>query len=141
MRALKRAWYWIEEPRTLKVFYLGVYLLAVWVGMVTLINPPNSIEGALGSAITSFWAGLIVLGGVGAAATILPGWWWAERLSVWLIILGVAIYEGVVIYLHVVGAQGSSRLTQAGFVAMAALLFILRLILTRKWDFEPRRLG
>lgn len=141
MRALKRAWYRIQEPRTLKVFYLAVYLLAVWVGMVTLINPPTSIEGALGSAITAFWAGFIVIGGVGAALTVLPGWWWVEKLSVWLILCGIAIYQGVVIWLHIAGAEGSSRLTQAGFIAFAALLFILRLILTRKWDFEPRRLG
>lgn len=141
MPALQRAWERITEPRVLKLFYLGVYLLAVWVGLVTLVNPPTSIEGALGSAITAFWAGFIVIGGTGAAVTILPGWWWAERLSVWLIIIGVVIYEGVVIALHLTGSEGSSRLTQAGFVAFAACLFILRLILTRKWDFEPRRLG
>lgn len=141
MRALQRAWGRITEPRVLKVFYLGVYVLAIWVGMVTLINPPTSIEGTLGAVITSFWAGLIVLGGAGAAINVLPGWWWAERLSVWLILTGIAIYEGVILHLHFDGPEGASRLTQAGFVAFAALLFILRLILTRKWDFEPRRRG
>lgn len=141
MRALRRAWEKITEPRHLKLFYFGVYLLAVWVGMVTLLNPPASIEGALGTVITAFWASLIVVGGAGAIVTVLPGWWWAERLSVWLILTGIAIYEGVVLSLHFSGPEGASRLTQAGFVAFAALLFILRLILTRKWDFEPRRRG
>ncbi len=141
MRWLTEAWQKISEPRHLKLFYAGVYVLAIWVGMVTLITPPSSIEGALGSAITAFWAGLILIGGIGGTVTVLPGWWWAERLSVCLILAGIAIYEGVVLHLHIHSPAGSSRLTQFGFVAFAALLFILRLVLTRKWDFEPRRRG
>lgn len=141
MRALQRAWERITEPRVLKLFYFGAYLLATWVGLVTLIHPPASIEGALGAFITSFWASLIIVGGAAATVAVLPGWWWVERLGVWLILTGAAIYEGVIVTLHVTGPEGASRLTQAGFVALACGLFILRLILTRKWDFEPRRQG
>lgn len=135
---VRRLWRSITEPRHLKTFYLVVYILAVWVGLVTLVNPPSSIEGQLGDALTRFWASLITLGGIGGAVSVLPGWWWVERCAVWLILTGAAIYGGIVIYIQALAPPGSSRWTQIGFIAFACALFILRLLLTRKWDYEPR---
>lgn len=136
---VRRLWESITRPRHLKVFYLGVYALAIVGGIVTLVNPPSSIEGPLGTFLTSFWALLLTLGGIGGAVTVLPGWWWAERLSVWLIISGACIYGAVIIGIQLAAPPGSSRWTQVVFVGFALLLFLLRLILTRDWDYEPRR--
>lgn len=134
----RRLWESITEPRHLKTFYLIVYVLTLWIGIVTLINPPTSIEGQLGDAITRFWAALLLVGGAGGAVSVLPGWWWVERCSVWLILTGAAIYEGIVLYIQALAPPGSSRWTQIGFVALACGTFVLRLVLTKKWDYEPR---
>lgn len=142
MRLVKRArhlWEAITEPRHLKLFYLAVYTVTVGVGVVTLTSPPTSVEGQLGTFLTLFWAALIGLGGLGGAITVLPGWWWAERLSVMLILSGAGIYGGIVFYLQMNAEPGSSRWTQFGFITLAASVFVLRLLLTRKWDYEPRR--
>lgn len=141
-RAVQRArrlWEAISEPRHLKVFYLAVYLVTVGVGIATLIIPPSSIEGPLGPLLTRFWAGLLAVGGLAAAAAVLPGWWWVERAAMWLILTGSGIYASIVVYLQAVAPPGSSRWTQLGFITLAAAVFILRLILTRRWDYEPRR--
>lgn len=139
VRWVRRVWRSVTEPRHLKTFYLAVYTLTLSVGLVTLVYPPNSIEGNLGQILTAFWASLLVVGGFGGMVTVLPGWWWAERLSVWLIITGAGIYASIVTGIQLAAPPGSSRWTQIGFIAVAASVFILRLLLTRKWDYEPRR--
>lgn len=138
MRA-RALWESITEPRYLKAFYLAVYTVTIGVGIVTLVNPPSSIEGPLGSFLTAFWALLLTTGGVGAASSVLPGWWWAERLSVWLIIFGAGLYAAIIFGIQLAAPPGSSRWTQLGFVIIATTVFFLRLLLTRKWDYEPRR--
>lgn len=139
MGIVTRLWRSITEPRHLKAFYLVVYLITVGIGMVTLVHPPSSIEGQLGTALTLFWAGLLAVGGLGGVATVMPGWWWAERAAVWLILGGAAIYAGIVVVVQATSPPGSSRWTQLGFIVLAGGLFILRLMLTRRWDYEPRR--
>ena len=136
---VRNVWERVTEPRHLKTFYLAVYVVTIGVGLVTLVNPPSSIEGPLGSFLTAFWALLLTTGGVGAALSILPGWWWVERLSVWLIISGAGIYAAIIFGIQLAAPPGSSRWTQIGFVALATGIFFLRLLLTRKWDYEPRR--
>lgn len=139
VKRARRLWESITEPRHLKAFYLAVYLVTVAVGLVTLVNPPSSIEGPLGSFLTAFWALLLTTGGVGAASSVLPGWWWVERLSVWLIISGAGIYASIAVGIQFAAGPGSSRWTQVGFIVLAGAVFVLRLILTRRWDYEPRR--
>lgn len=136
---VRRLWERITEPRHLKVFYLVVYALTFAIGVVTMIAPPSSIEAPLGRALALFWAGLLTLGGLGGAATVLQGWWWIERYSAVLAITGSLIYAGTAIYLHVTGPPGSQRITQALTIILATSVFWLRLLLTRRWDYEPRR--
>ncbi|MGI6878846.1 hypothetical protein [Microbacterium sp. gxy059] len=136
---IRRAWESITEPRHLKVFYFGVYALTLAIGLVTLAQPPQSIEGPLGPILAALWAGMLTAGGLGGALAVLPGWWWAERLSVLLAMGGTYIYAGIAVYLHVTGPPGSQRLTQALTIILATTVFWLRLLLTRRWDYEPRR--
>lgn len=137
----RRLWESITEPRHLKVAYLGIYLLTVGIGLVTLMWPPRSIEGPVGSASTALWACLFILGGVVGAITVLPGWWWIERLlAIVPIGLGLLIYVAVVVILHFQGLdQGASRLTQLGVILLAATPFALRFRLILEYTFEPRR--
>lgn len=136
---LRRVWDAISEPRRLKVAFFLAYLIALYVGVVTFIQPPGSIEDPLGELTTRFWAMLYVLGGAGGAATVLQGWWLWERLAVWLSMTGGAIYALTAIYLHVTGPPTAQRLTQAGVIILSLFVYVIRLLLTREWDYEPRR--
>lgn len=137
----QRMWESITEPRHLKFAYLVIYMVTIAVGLVTLVKPPQSIEGPLGTATTMLWAGLFILGGLVGAVTVLPGWWWVERLlGIAPIFIGLAIYLSVVIVLHVQGLEsGASRLTQIGIILLAAAPFTLRGLLIREYSYEPRR--
>lgn len=137
----RRVWESITEPRHLKVAYLVIYAVTVAVGVVTLVKPPQSIEGPLGTVTTMLWAGLFIFGGVVGAVTVLPGWWWVERLlGIAPIFIGLAIYLAVVVILHIRGLDlGASRLTQIGIILLASAPFTLRGLLIREYSYEPRR--
>lgn len=141
MRALKRLWDRITEPRRMKVAYLVIYLLTIAVGTVTLISPPTSISGEIGPVITTIWAVLFIIGGIAGAITVLPGWWWMERLlAIAPVMLGLAIYLAVVVTLHVQNVEsGASRLTQLGIILLAAMPFTIRSLVIREYSYEPRR--
>ncbi len=53
-----------------------------------------------------------------------------------MIWVGAGIYFYVVLSLHI--SQSGSRLTQMGWIALGALLFVVRWLLIRKYSFEPR---
>lgn len=134
---VRRAWESITEPRHLKLAYLAFYAVALLTGFATLLRPPQSIEGALGGPLTAVWAAFVIMGSFGGLLTVLPGWWFAERISIVMIWTGAAIYFIVVLSLHL--AQPGSRLTQMGWIALGAGLFFVRWLLIRKYTFEPRR--
>lgn len=134
---VKRAWESITEPRHLKATYFVFYVVALATGFATLVRPPQSIEGALGTPLTAVWAGFVIMGAFGGLLTVLPGWWFAERLSIVMIWLGAGIYFLVVLSLQL--SQSGSRLTQMGWIALGAGLFFVRWLLIRKYTFEPRK--
>lgn len=133
----RRVWESITEPRHLKATYFVFYGVALLTGFVTLLRPPQSIEGALGGPLTAVWAGFVIMGAFGGLLTVFPGWWFVERLSIVMIWLGAAIYFIVVLSLQI--SQYGSRLTQMGWIALGAGLFFVRWLLIRKYTFEPRR--
>ena len=136
----RRLWERIAEPRHLKVAYAWIYMLTVGVGLVTLVKPPRTIEGPLGEAATTGWACAFILGGLLGLLTVFPGWWWAERLAIGLVLIGLAIYVTVVIVQHIEGLEsGGSRLTQIGIILLAATPFLLRGLIIRGYTYEPRR--
>lgn len=141
IRHVRALWEAITEPRHLKVAYMAIYMMTTAIGVVTLVKPPQSIEGPLGTATTTLWAGLFILGGIIGAVTVLPGWWWVERLlGITPIFIGLAIYLAVVIILHLRGlSDGASRLTQIGIILLASAPFTLRGLLIREYSYEPRR--
>lgn len=137
MRWAKRLWARLSEPRHLKVLYAIIYAIVLSTGIATLFEPPRSIEGQLGFTLTVIWSVFLVVGGFGGMLTVLPGWWWAERLSLILTLAGIGIYGTVVLSLHFLA--GGSRLTQTGMVLLAASVFTVRWLLIRRYSFEPRK--
>ena len=141
MGALRRLWARVTEPRHMKIAYLAIYMITVLVGIVTLLSPPQSIAGEVGPVITTIWAALFIAGGVVGMVTVLPGWWWAERLlAIGPIMIGLGIYLTVVAILHAQGAgTGASRLTQVGIILLASAPFSIRALVIREYSYEPRR--
>lgn len=139
MRGL-RLWRRVHEPRVTKALYAVSYLISVFVGTVTLMRPPTSIETPLGPTLTTVWAVLILSGTVAAVVAVFPGWWWLERIGILLVATGALIYFGVVVTLHVQSGPESSRLTQAGVILGFVWAFsAVRLWEIRGYTFEPRR--
>lgn len=133
---VRRLWRAISEPRHLKVTYWAFYAIAFLTGMGTLISPPRYIEGEIGPVLTMLWALFVVIGGIGGALSVLPGWWWAERLSIVLIWVGSAIYIIVVLNPHM-AIEGTDP-AQLGWITLGSCLFFVRWLLIRKYTFEPR---
>lgn len=134
---LRRAWLRIAEPRVLRLVFLVGYLVTLGTGIATLTNPPTTIEGALGPILSVSWAIFWIVGGTVGAATVLPGYWQAERAAAGAAMFGIAVYAVVVTTLHF--TSSGSRLTQLGVLVLALLFYIVRLALIRGHDFEPRR--
>lgn len=140
MRAVRRAWGRVAKPRHVKVIYQVIYLLSALIGMVTLTNPPQTIAGEVGPVLSVVWASLFIVGGLVGIVTVLPGWWWVERLlGIAPILIGLAIYLSVVVVLHWQSIDtGGSRGTQIGIILLAASPFILRFFFIKEYSYEPR---
>lgn len=141
--ALRRAWDRVTRPRHVKVIYLVIYVVSGGIGVVTLLNPPQTISGEVGPVLSTVWACLFILGGAVGAVTVLPGWWWAERLlGIAPIMIGLAIYLSVATVLHWQALDtGGSRATQIGIILLAASPFILRFFFIKEYSYEPRSRG
>lgn len=130
-------WYRMREPRVKKAAMALLYACATLVGVSTVLNPPTSIEGAIGIVLAHAWGALYLVGGLMGLGSVFQGWWWAERLGVYGIMLGVAIYLGVIIHLHLASEIGN-RLPQ--YWAISITLPGLAYRLTDIWGlpYEPR---
>ncbi|MFT4258040.1 hypothetical protein [Microbacterium sp.] len=135
--ALRSLWDRVTEPRRLKALYAFLYAVATGTGVVTLLFPPQSVEGVLGRALVVVWSSLFIAGGVGGMSTVLNGRWKWERWSIGSILMGIGIYGAVVLSLHF--TSSGSRLTQLGVLVLAAGLFVVKLELIRWYSFDPRR--
>ena len=132
-----RLWESITEPRHLKLAYLGIYALTTLLGIVTLLHPPISAEGPMGATMATVWACTYILGGVVGMITVLPGWWWAERILALLPIgLGMVMYLAGVLW-HYWG--GPLPWTYIGLILLASTPFLIRWPLIWSYSYEPRR--
>lgn len=133
---IRRLWGRITEPRHMKAAFAVLYVVTILTGVVTLLVPPMSIAGELGQPLTVAWSVFLLLGGFGGVLTVFPGWWFAERMSIVLVWLGLAIYAIVVLALHF--QSPGSHLTQLGMIVLAAGLGYIRWLMIRRYSFEPR---
>lgn len=133
---VRRLWWRIREPRVEKMIYFIVYVGVVILAAATSLNPPMTISDPLGPVLTVTWVVLWVFSALIGACSVFSGWWAAERIGLWLGLLGVLIYSSVVVALHVTG--GGSRLAQLTVLWIAAAFYGVRLHRIWGHDFEPR---
>lgn len=137
MRALRRLYLRIQEPRVVSIIQWLIYLVTLGIGVTAFQRPPSSIEGALGVTLTTIWAVFLIVGGVLGAIAALPGIWWLERVAVLACGTGALMYGSVVLSLHY--SETGNRLPQLGFVAIAVCAFAKRWFEIRRYAYDPER--
>ncbi len=140
MRAVLRSvWRQVIDPPHQTPVIATAYIVTMLTGLVTVISPPASIAAPIGPVFAHIWAICLFAGGLVGLATVFAGWWWLERLGIVIILVGgLGVYALVITMLHIESPPGASRLTQLGVLALAALLFILRLFAIRGFSYAPR---
>ena len=139
MRHLHALWTKIHEPRVISVAHAYTYLVLTAVCLYALVNPPNSIEGAIGDAAMYLLAGIGATGAALGVPTALAGIWWLERTACAMIMLTSGIYLAVIIGLQVTSDYGSNRWLQAGFVNAVLVLHFVRWHRVKQRPYDPDR--
>ena len=85
----------IAEPRSESVGYFIVYGLMATGGLLVLVEHPMLFVDVLGDQLTTWFGVFVTFGGSAALVAVLPGWYWLERVGLYSIATGLALY-GVV---------------------------------------------
>ena len=134
-RRIARAWRALTDPPHQKPIYLAMYLIAFSGGLWALTQPPRTVEGEWGPALTAIWAGLLVAGGILGTATVTTRYWWAERAALILLTTVWAMYLSFQLMSHF--TTEGSRAFSVTFLCFALLPVILRWVSIRGWDYAP----
>ncbi|PYG00151.1 hypothetical protein SAMN05216184_10490 [Georgenia satyanarayanai] len=134
-----RLWRHINEPRTISVTHALVYAVLTAVALYSLVVPPTTVEGAVGTFSMRLLAATLAVGGALGVPTALAGIWWLERTAVTLVILSSAVYLAIILSLQVTGDPSSNRLLQAGFVFGMGALHFVRWHRVKQRPYDPDR--
>ena len=139
MNIARTLWSKINEPRVISIAHAYVYLVLTTVCLYALVNPPNSIEGAIGDAAMYLLAGIGATGAALGVPTALAGIWWLERTACAMIMLTSIIYLAVIIGLQIASTPGSNRWLQAGFINAVLVLHFVRWHRVKQRPYDPDR--
>lgn len=129
---------WIEEPRVKRVLYFLTYIVAGFGAYVALVDPPRTVEGAIGPALMAAIGVFLAIGSLFASVGVLPGWWWLERAGAILILIGGIGYALIVISLSLSETEDLNRGLQLVFILIAILLLTGRVYDIRGVDLDPK---
>ncbi|MGW9541981.1 hypothetical protein ACWHA6_36460 [Streptomyces anthocyanicus] len=135
LRALRRAWARVSEPRVISVVYFLMYAAGVAAGVYATISPPSSIEGQIGSNAMTALTVLLTFGCALGAVAALPGIYWLERTAVLSIALAAFIYLTILATLQV--QQPGNRMLQAWFVAFVLGMQVVRWARVSERPYRP----
>lgn len=130
-------WHLVREPRVISVAYFFVYFSLFIGGLTSLIDPPRTVEGAVGTFSMVTLAGMLAFGGLLGAPAALVGIWWVERVAVVSIAVSALIYGGIVTVLHAEG--DGNRILQLSFVAAVLLMQLVRWHKIKERPYDPDR--
>lgn len=132
LRAIRSLWARVTEPRHMKLIYLGVYLITLIGGVAALTAPPSTIAWEAGPVLLTVWGWLFVIAGIAGMITVLPGWWWAERLlAIAPASLALAVYV-------ILDAASPGWVSASIVVAvLAAVVFLIRFLMIKDFSYQP----
>lgn len=125
----------VPEPRSTRVFYLGMYVLWAIAGVSVLISPPTTLAGAIGETLAYIWGSFLAIGSAGAATVVLTKFWWVERVFIWLAGTGIFVYAMLVGSLHFM--QDGNRVPQFSFILAGLLALAIRYLRIRGSAYQP----
>ena len=123
-RRIDRLWTWVHEPRLWSTAIAFLYALAALGGIATLIAPVRSIEGQIGSTMTTVWGALLAFGGLVGIPAALRGLWDFERAALMACVTGIAIYVTTV-WIMAFTTTGN-RVTQGALVLALGIITGMR---------------
>lgn len=131
-------WLKVPDPRIVSIIVGIVYATAFFTlgGLGTLIAPPQSIVGEVGSR-TMIAVGCLFL--IGSVVGMIGGaldHWELERVGIAFMLVGAIVYSYIVLTLHF--TMSGSRLTQLGMLTAAIGFLLLRLAMIWRYDYKPR---
>ncbi|WP_309129490.1 hypothetical protein [Microbacterium sp.] len=139
MRTIRKLWEQITEPRHMKMLAAVMYAVVLVMGVVALVDPPRSLEGALGGALTAIWAWCLTIGGSAGLSVVFTAWWWVERLA--LVLIFAAALDLIAVTLLMAVDRTGDRWYLLGLTLVFGLAFVVRWVSIRRYNFEPRTGG
>ena len=127
----------IAEPRITRLMHFVIYVVSLLGGISAWTTPPISIEGVLGSTLTTLWGAFLIVGGICGAASVLQGVWWVERIAVLALATGLSIYCVVVLGLEF--THPGTRQMQLTVIAVALISLLIRWVGIRRYAYDPER--
>lgn len=131
------AWMSLEEPRWVTACQIVVYLIAIAIGVTTIMSPPNALLYVWGSPLATAWGLLMALGGTLGVLACSRGLWWLEARALALLALGVFLRMVLVGALHLSGP--GSRLVQLLELSMILFALVVRWLRIRDLPIDPTR--
>lgn len=135
MSRLKRWWRKVTAPPVREGIFLVMYAGAALGGLWILTEPPRTIEGAWGEAITALWGGLLLYGGAVGALTVRSSYQIIERTALTALTAFLGMYGIFQISMHFTTDGSRSAGTVAVFFGIIAIA--LRWSEIWRWDYTP----
>lgn len=122
----------IAEPRVVRILHFGIYICLLISGLGVIAHPPRSFEGSLGFLLVMMFGGMLFIGALISAISVLPGIWWLERVGLILLVTGLLIYTVTMFSLK---ASPVTLSIPIGFI----LTLVLRWLEIRRYQLAPRK--
>lgn len=133
-----RLWAKVREPKSITIQLAALYLLIGVAGLVSITNPPNSVDSALGGGYTAVWSWAMCLGGFGAAIFTPSGAWLWERPFL-IIVTGSGLLYLWSAIIQATNATGGNRWVQIAWITAAIIQLGVRLQRIFREPYEPGR--
>lgn len=136
-RFLLRAWRRVHEPRTVAIAQMLIYVAFAYGATTALLDPPRTVEGAVGESSMMTLAAMLLFGGLLGAPTALVGAWRWERVAMLSTGLATVLYGLIVLSLAI--TESGNRQLQLMMVVAVFLQHIIRWRRIRERPFDPDR--
>ena len=137
MSRLKRWWRALTAPPVQERIFLTMYIGALFGGLWVLLEPPRTVEGAWGEALTALWGGLLLYGGAVGALTVRSSYQIIERTALTALTAFLGMYAIYLLGQHFITTGSRSAGMMAVFFGICALS--LRWSEIWRFDYKPPR--
>lgn len=125
-RLIRRFWSRVQEPRSVSIVQTGIYLCVMVGGILTHIQPPQTVSEIMGQSVVLGWGIIMAVGGAASAVACILGWRWLERLGIILLFIPWGMYVATVIEAHLYST--GFRWKQLTWLAVAGLSLVVRFL-------------